>query len=254
MSRHKIDRTGEVGFNTNGERMIVIRYGNAMDIDVQFEDGTIVEHRHYCAFKRGNINNPMTPIIYGVGFMGIGDYKSTDETGKNTKCYDTWRNIHIRCYDPKYHEKEPTYKGCTVCKEWNNYQEFAKWDNENYYEVEGQRMALDKDILNKGNKIYSPNTCIYVPQRINSLFIKCNKVRGELPIGVCKNRDKFVAWLSKGNNSPIYLGCYDTPELAFLAYKRAKEAYIKQVAEEYKGKIDPRAYEALMNYEVNIDD
>ena len=250
----KKDRTNEIGYNNNGERMTIVRYGNKNDIDIQFDDGTIVEHSVYCNFKKGSIKNPMTPNVYGVGFIGVGDYKSCDENGKDTKCYDTWRSMHMRCYDHKYQDKHSTYKDCTVCKEWNNYQEFAKWDNENYYEVGNEIMTLDKDILCKGNKVYSPETCIYVPQSINVLFVKRDKCRGDYPIGVCKFRNKFQAKLSKGNGKQIHLGYYNTPEEAFFAYKKAKEAYIKEVAEEYKGKIDNRLYEALMNYEVEITD
>ena len=159
-----------------------------------------------------------------------------------------------RCYDPKFHEKYPTYKGCRVCKEWWNFQVFAEWYYSHFYELENKMMSLDKDIIKKGNKVYSPNTCVFVPHSINTLFVKSNKVRGEYYIGVYKNGNKFEAQLSKGNGKQIPLGLYDTPEEAFLTYKQAKEAYIKEVAEEYKGKIDPRAYEALMKYEVEITD
>ena len=250
----KKDRLNEIGYNNDGERMTIVRYVNNVDIDVQFEDGTIVEHKQYDKFLKGNIKNPMTSSVYGIGCIGIGDYKTCDENGKHTKCYDTWNNMYKRCYDPKLHKKKPTYENCSVAEEWWNFQAFAKWDNENYYEVEGETMALDKDILNKGNKIYSPDTCIYVPQSINTLFTKSNKIRGKYPIGVCKKGNRFVAQLSKGDVKQIHLGYFDTPEEAFQAYKQAKEAYIKEVAEKYKGKIDNRAYEALMNYEVEITD
>ena len=253
MGRPKLDRTNEIGYNNNGEEMRIVRYGNKRDIDVQFEDGTIVEHREYSKFKKGQIKNPMTPSLFGVGYMGIGNYSST-ENGKETKCHRTWSHMHERCYDPNYQEKHPTYENCTVCEEWNNYQNYAKWFDENYYEVENERMNLDKDILKKGNKVYSPDTCIFVPQRINSLFTKSNNKRGEYPIGVCKVGDKFVAHLNKGDGKQIHLGVFATPELAFLAYKEAKEQYIKEVAEEYKGKIPQKLYEAMMNYEVEIDD
>ena len=249
----KDDRLNEVGYNNNGERMTIIRYGGNADIDIQFDDGTIVEHRRYDNFKRGKIKNPMFPSVYGVGFIGIGDYKTSDGNGKQTKCYTTWEGMHRRCHSSKFQEKCPTYKNCKVCKEWNNYNEFAKWDNENYYEIEGETMALDKDILCKGNKVYSPDTCVYVPQSINKLFVKHDDKRGQYPIGVSKFNGKFMAQLNKGNGI-IHLGLFNTVEQAFLAYKKAKEAYIKEVAEEYKGKIDPRAYEAMMKYEVEIDD
>ena len=255
MSRNKEDRTGETRVNNNGEEMKIIRYGGIRDIDIQFvKDGTIVENREYGAFKKGQIKNPMRPNVYGVGYFGIGEFKSKDENGKTTKCYETWQGIHERCYSHKYQEKEPTYKNCKVCQEWNNYQNYAIWHIENYYEVGNERMALDKDILHKGNKIYSPETCVFVPQSINSLFTKRNNKRGEYPIGVSKVKNKFQARLCKGNGKEIHLGYYTTPEEAFLAYKIAKEKYIKEVAEKYKDKIPYRLYEALMNYEVDIND
>lgn len=247
------DRKGEVGYNNNGERMLIVRYGGRNDIDIQFDDGTIVEHRNYGNFLKGQIKNPMTPSVCGIGCMGIGKIKSRDENGKPTKCYSAWEHMHRRCYDPKCQEKQPSYKNCKVCEEWNNYQNYASWHIENYYEVGNEQMALDKDILCKGNKVYSPDTCVFVPQSINKLFTKRDNERGEYPIGVCKVGDNFMAQLNKGNRR-ITLGLYSTVEEAFLAYKIAKEQYIKEVAEKYKGKIDPRAYEALMNYEVEIDD
>lgn len=254
MGRRKIDRTGEVGVNNDGEEMVIIRYGDADDIDVQFDDGVIVEHNQYGNFKKGNIKNPMTPSSYGVGFIGKGRFKPCDENGKLTKCYKVWVSMLKRCYCSKYQEKNPSYKGCTVCQEWWNFQVFAKWYYEHYYEFENEKMSLDKDILNKGNKVYSAETSVFVPQFINTLFIKCDNSRGNYPIGVYKKGNKFGAQLSKGNGKQIYLGAYDTPQEAFLAYKQAKEEFIKEVAEKYKQKIPYELYQAMMNYEVEIDD
>ena len=171
MSRPKIDRTGEVGYNNDEERMIIIRYGYNKDVDVQFDDGTIVEHRGYNEFKKGTIKNPMTPIIYGFGYFGIGEFKAC-ENGKITKCYSTWSHMFRRCYDSNFHKKFPTYENCSVAEKWNNYQIYAKWHNENYYEIENEIMTLDKDILCKGNKIYAPDNCVFVPNSINVLFVK----------------------------------------------------------------------------------
>ena len=252
MGRPKKDRTGEIGVNTNGEEMRIIRYGNRRDIDVLFEDGTIVEHKQYNDFKNANIKNPMFPIVCEVGYFGIGNY-SSKENGKLTKCYATWKGMLMRCYDSKYHEKYPTYATCTVDKRWHNFQVFAEWYYKNYYEFEGQMMTLDKDILNKGNKVYSPNNCIFVPQFINKLFIKSDNSRGNCPIGVCKQGNRFIAQLHKGNEKQ-YLGSYLTVEEAFLVYKNAKENYIKEVAEEYKLQIPQKLYDAMIAYEVEIDD
>ena len=231
----KIDRTNEIRVNNNGEEMRIVRYGNTFDIDIQFvKDGTVVEHRKYSSFLKGQIKNPMTPSVCGIGCIGIGKFKPCDENGKPTKCYITWRNMLMRCYDPKYQEKQPTYKGCTVCPEWHNFQVFAEWYYSHYYEVgNNEQMTLDKDILNKGNKVYSPNTCVFVPQSINSLFTKRNNERGEYYIGVYKKGNKFVAHLSKGNGKLIHLGMFNNSKEAFQAYKEHKESYIKEVANKY---------------------
>ena len=120
-------------------------------------------------------------------------------------------------------------------------------------------MCLDKDILHKGNKIYSSNTCIFVPNRINVLFTNCKKTRGNYPIGVTKNdNNRFRARCNilDDNNKikSVHLGYFGTPEEAFNAYKIFKENYIKEVADEYKDKIPNKLYEAMYNWRVDITD
>lgn len=155
-----------------------------------------------------------------------------------------------RCYSGKY----PTYEDCYVCEEWLNYQNFAEWFYQNYYEVDNEIMNLDKDILYKGNKVYSPETCVFVPQRINTLFIKSNKIRGDLPIGVTSKNNKFMTRCKNGQNEKIYLGTFNTIEEAFKSYKEYKEKLIEQTANEYKEFIPYVLYEAMCNYEVEIND
>ena len=164
-----------------------------------------------------------------------------------------------RCYSDECQKKHPTYKDCTVCEEWHNYSDFKEWFDNNYYEIEGERMALDKDILVKGNKIYSPNTCVFVPQNINTLFIKSNKTRGKYPIGVYfrKDKNKYQAQcriVYNGKTQQEFLGLYNTIEDAFKVYKQFKENCIKQVADEYKDKIPNNLYKAMYNYKVEITD
>ena len=164
-----------------------------------------------------------------------------------------------RCYSSKFQEKNPSYKGCYVCDNWLYYSNFKKWYDENYYEIDGKILQLDKDILVKGNKVYSPDTCVFVPKFINSLFTKCQNSRGELPIGVHyhKRDKKYVAQLSvckNGKSTLKSLGYYNTPNEAFEAYKQAKESYIKDVADEYKDRIPVELYKAMYEYEVNIND
>lgn len=257
----KIDRTGETGINNFGSKMVITKYRNAMDIDIYFpEYNWTARNTRYDVFKKGNIVCSYERRAYGVGYLGEGKYKVL-ENGKPTKCYQIWRSMLQRCYDHKYHKKALTYINCEVCEEWLDYQNFAKWYYNNYYEIGSQKMCLDKDILCKGNKVYSPETCIFVPERINTLFIKCDKSRGEYPIGVYykKQTGKFVARCNiydlKENKSKLkHLGLYNTHEEAFEVYKEFKEEYIKEVADYYKGKIPSKLYQAMYDYEVEIDD
>jgi len=161
-----------------------------------------------------------------------------------------------RCYSKKYQSTRPTYIGCTVCDEWLNFQNFAKWYDENYYEFENNSkrgMNLDKDILNKNNTIYCPEYCVYVHDRINLLFIKVDATRGDLPVGVKREGKKYIAYCSRGSEGE-QSGKFSTIEEAFNAYKSFKETYIKQIADEYKNIIPERLYTALYKYEVTIDD
>ena len=114
---------------------------------------------------------------------------------------------------------------------------------------------LDKDILVKGNKLYSKDTCCFVPHEINMLLTKRDKARGEYPVGIYfhKATGKFMAQLNI-NGKKKYLGYFTTAEEAFQAYKLAKEAQIKVVAHKWKHLLDERVFQALMTYEVNIDD
>ena len=168
--------------------MKIIEYRNAKDIDIYFPQyNWTFKHGRYSHFKEGSDICPYEKRFRGIGYLGEGEYK-TRENNKETRCYHEWMKILQRCYDSSYQEKYPTYKDCIICDEWMCYQNFAEWYYNNYYTINNEKMEIDKDILCKGNKIYSPQTCIIVPQRINKLFTKSNKLRGDLPIGVYYNK------------------------------------------------------------------
>lgn len=158
-----------------------------------------------------------------------------------------------RCYSHKCHEKYPTYIACGVHDDWIYFCNFKNWFDINYV----KDFCLDKDILVKGNKIYSPETCCFVPQEINTLLVKSNGSRGQHPLGVSyhSQRNKFQVRMGISNIGK-HLGFFNTANEAFKAYKTAKETHIKEVATEYytKGKITERVYQALMKYEVEITD
>lgn len=180
--------------------------------------------------------------MYGVGNIYRGEYNPT--------IYSYWKNMISRCTLKT--DSLISYSACEICDEWLSYEAFEKWVNRpesNYHE----KYELDKDILSGKNKIYSPQTCVFVPKKLNMLLVKRKRGRGVYPIGVSydKSRNKYYSHLGKK-----YLGRYQTPWEAFQAYKQAKEAHIKEVAIQYfkEHKINERVYNALMSYEVEITD
>ena len=250
-----IDKTGERFITNEGYEIKIIEYNNNSDVWIEFQDKYKFKKKvYYCSCVNGKIKNPFHPSVFQKGYIGVGDYK-TRENGKRTKEYAEWYNMIKRGYDEEFKKKRPTYKDVIIDEYFHNFQNYCKWREDNYYEIEGETMCLDKDILCKGNKIYAPDKCVFVPERINTLFIKCDTSRGDFPIGVSyyKPTNKYVARCGIEDRLKC-LGYYDTPEEAFLVYKEFKEAYIKEVADEYKDKIPQRLYDAMYAWEVEIDD
>lgn len=182
--------------------------------------------------------------------IGDGPYSPSS----HSLIYKTWINIICRCFSEDFHSKEPSYKGCRVCKEWLNFQNFARFYETDPYREEGWQ--LDKDILIKGNKEYAPDKCAFVPPEINKLFVGRRLYRGNTPQGVFHEakRNRYKASMHDGTGKTKNLGRYLTVEEAFNAYKTAKEARIRSVAERFKGRISPELYDAMMNYEIEITD
>lgn len=187
---------------------------------------------------------PKTYSVEGVGIIDI-------QVAQSDAAFIKWKSMLSRCYSAKFHHWEPSYIGCSVCDEWCLLSNFKKWFDENAIE----QYHLDKDILIKGNKVYSPDTCCFVPQEINKLLNTRRNVRGAYPIGVTKYRSRYKATIMiRGRRTAI--GTYDTPEEAFYAYQEKKTNIIKELAEKYykEGKITERVYNALLNYRVEITD
>ena len=187
-------------------------------------------------------------LVLGVG---INDRSLPAKVkGKTTKEYTLWHAMLKRCYSKPFHEEWPTYIGCSVSDNFKYYHLFHAWcQTQVGFGKEGYQ--LDKDLLINGNKVYSEDTCVFIPSVLNSILLKKAAGRGLLPIGVTKNGKGFRARCLVSRKEK-YLGTFDTAELAFKEYKLFKEAHIKTQAELYKNEIEPRAYQALINYKVNI--
>ena len=270
MSRNKIDRTDEINISNEGCVMKIVEYNNALDIIVEFQDEHKYRvHTRYGYFKEGKCKNPFFASVYGFGYLGVdknGNVPKVSELkdGKYVRTweYNKWYKMLIRCFDDKYKEKKPTYKDVTCCKRWlcfSYFLEDLEILKQEYNWSEDIKLNLDKDILHKGNKIYSLENCVLVPDYINFLFLKNDAVRGDCPIGVSyhKGAKKYEARCNI-NGKQTRLGLYSTIKEAFNAYKMAKEQEIKRISNDciLKGFItkDSRLYNAMMSYQVEIDD
>ncbi len=181
------------------------------------------------SLKPNKISLSARKPVYGVG-INDADYKIRQEINeKNILCqfYKTWKGMIQRCYDHNSQVKQPTYIGCTVCNEWLKFSNFKRWMEKQDW----QGKEIDKDILVCGNKVYSPNNCMFVPKKINGMLIDRGAARGKYPQGVFwkKDHNKFTATLScYGKNR--HLGYYDTIREAQIAYWKAKIDHIIDVA------------------------
>lgn len=224
--------------------MKIIRYYLSSDITVKFLDEYGFEMDNtYSNFSRGTIKNPYDKFVWNHGYIGVGKYKTND--GKTaTKEYQVWNNLMARCYSDKQRHLHPAYDGCTACDEWLNFQVFSQWYYDNFYQVGTERMHVDKDILVKGNKVYSPETCIFVPQRINMIFMEKEKKRDkDLPNTIYRCKTGYRA-----SYNGKTLGIFKTLGEAIESHDHAKKIHIKQIANEYKNVIPLDLYEALYRY------
>lgn len=235
----KMNKVGETNKSNQGYMMTIIKYYDYHNMEIMFNDerNTVV-HADYSAFQKGKVKNPYHKTLFNLGY--IGDTLTVDSNGKRKESYYSWKRMLKRCYEEQ--SKYNTYKDCTVCEEWLCYANFEKWYDENYYEIDGERMALDKDIFSNNEKIYSPHTCMFVPQTINNLF------ESRKNNGISKKNGYYYV-----NCCGKYCGLYKDKQQAIKRCKEVKENHVKEIAEKYKNLIPKKLYEAMINYKLNIE-
>jgi len=228
----------------------VVTYLSIKEVQVLFLNSGKTKWVRGDHLKLGNIKDYHQPTVYGVGVVGD---NVTKINGRTTTLYNAWVGILERCYSEKLHKLYPTYLGCTVSDDWKYLDNFKIWFENNYRDG----WEIDKDLLLRGNKLYSAETCRYIPKPLNNLLKENWKLSTKgLPLGVterynCKS-EPYNASVCLGRSQKVSIGNFRTPELAFSAYKYEKEKYIKDFAERLftNGEIDHILYKALINYEV----
>jgi len=178
-------------------------------------------------------------------------------TLKSNTAYSIWNGIYKRCY-----KDEGVCEGSFMCDLWKNDKDsFAEWWSAEYYECDGESMAVDKDLLFPGNKEYAPDKCCILPQTLNTMLSNCKKHRlpkwksakMDLPLGVRydSRMEMYYGEIKPyGHDEVIRLSYWETPEQAFEEYKRHKQADILIMADKYKNKVPKKVYDALLRFEV----
>ena len=247
------DCVGKVCKSLNSGDFKIVNYNNAKEVEIQFLKTGFKVVATLGNIRKGYVKDLYSPSVFGVGVVGT---KYPSEVNRvKTKEYELWCNMLRRCYSDSFKKKQPTYEGCEVGDKFKSYEYFYEWCH-SQIGFANKDWQLDKDLLIKGNKIYNESTCVFIPKDINSLLTKSAASRGEHLIGVHwhKKGGAFAATVSKNKGKSEYLGLFNTELEAFNTYKKAKESFIKEQANKWKSQIDERAYNALMNYQVEIDD
>ena len=235
----------------------IVKYNDKTNVEIQFVTTGYRKVAEMKEVRNGSVKDPYSPSVFGVGILGTKYPISVNNV--QTKEYVLWCHMLRRCYSDNFKKKNQTYEGCKCSENFKSYEYFYEWCNKQLgfgNGGNGNQFQLDKDLLIKGNKVYSEDSCIFLPREINQLLVKCTASRGKYLIGVCwcNTKKAFVARVGRSKGKQEHLGYFNTEIEAFNAYKQAKEAFIKEQANKWKSQIDDRAYNALMNYTVNIND
>lgn len=233
-----------------GDIATLIEYNTSTDIKVQFTTGQIVKANFY-NFENGKIKSNFYPSFFGFGILG--QEAVSDNNGEPLGSFNSWRNMIKRCYGGSK-SSSPSYSDCYVCEEWRYFKNFKDWYNDNYYQLGDERMELDKDILVKNNKVYSPSTCIFVPKTINTPLAGPggNVAKRDTPVGIFVNKDgSYFSRFGKNRGKEFW-----NLDEAISYYKSRKKARMVEIAERYKSKYGddfPKIiYDTLINYEVDM--
>lgn len=253
---HMLKRVGQVFKSKSYGDYTFLKYAGYAKCLVEFN---LTKHRLWTdakSVREGAVKDPCYPSVHGVGYLGEGPYPAKyTRKGKlcNSPAYEVWNSKLKNCYGNS--KSMHLYKDVEFCEEWLNFQVFAKW----FYsqtKIYGKGGFVDKDLLFLGNREYSPETCVYIPPAVNSLFTGTSgNISG---VHWCNTQQKWVAQIQRGEltaqgkKKQSYLGRFNCKQTADTAYYSAKLAHVKEVALKHQEQLPPilfyKLYHGTENY------
>ena len=187
----------------------------------------------------------MSKLVYGVG---INDLRYL-EKNKGTKEYSLWCDMLRRCYEEKYLERFPTYRGSKVSDEWLIFSNFKRDINSmKNFEKSKEDWVLDKDILSD-TKTYSKETCCFIPESLNIFIANIPK---EYKATFDKRWNVYYAYCSDVHGNKKYLGRYRTLVEAHKVYSEFKSVVIQNTIDFYQGVLDDKVILNLKGFKDGI--
>lgn len=237
------DYLGRIFPSKNYGHFKVISYKSAACVTVQFLDTGYTTVTDTSTINKGAVKDKFMPSVVGVGIVGD---TVVEKTGVGAAAYQTWRAMLHRCYSNKVHERQPTYEGCTVAEDFKFFPTFKKWFEQQPF---WEDFELDKDLLHKGNTVYSPETCCLLPKEINLMLCSVAQFGCCTIISYLKRSKSYELVWASGKKS-VKRTLHKTYGEAFEEYKLRKEAQLRSLATAWKDQLSVGAYNALMSYTV----
>lgn len=256
---------GDKRINSEGFEYVITHYEDAHNVEITWFSGEKewVESAHAHKGTTKYLNKRGT---FGVGYLGYGRFIPGEKRiphGCERMPHNLWRawvRMLERCVGDRV--KNPSYEGCTFDESWVNCQSFIEWGilqkGHDRLESNGKTWQLDKDILVNGNRVYSPETCVFVPNEINTHFKDVEKGKDGY-YGVNEIEPKHPnakrGWVARCCNvkkEREYLGFYDNPTDAYIAYRTRKIEVMSDLADKWKGEVDERVINSLQNFDKRL--
>lgn len=236
MRKMNYHRIGHNCTTKQGYDIVVVNYEGYEKVTVNFVGTDIHVVTRWKRVEERAVENPYHRSFYGVGFIGQGEYSSS-ENSKSTKAVVAWADMLKRCYNENFLVEYPTYVGCKVEESWHNFQNFAAWHSINY--VAGWQ--LDKDLLSEGDKIYSEKTCCYLPQQLNLAIASLAMDNSGVS---CDPRNKVPTYNARYKTKS--LGTFKTEEEARDVYNIHCLQKFEELVTSYKDLVKPEILEKLL--------